>query len=43
MRAEAPHIKLIEGILGKGLFDYAGQPKPAERAVARLFKALPAV
>jgi Glycosyl hydrolases family 2, TIM barrel domain/Glycosyl hydrolases family 2 len=41
--AEAPHIKLIEGILGKGLFDYAGHPKPAERAVARLFKALPAV
>ncbi len=41
--AEAPHIKLIEGILGKGLFTYAGQPKPAEHAVARLFKALPAV
>lgn len=40
--AEDPHIKLIEGILGKGLFDYAGQPKPAESAVARLFKALPA-
>ncbi len=39
--AEAPHIKLIEGILGKGLFDYAGRPKPAERAVATLFKALP--
>ncbi len=39
--AEDPHIKLIEGILGKGLFDYAGHPKPAERAVARLFKALP--
>jgi beta-galactosidase/beta-glucuronidase len=43
VRSSAPHIKLIEGILGKGLFDYAGQPKPAERAVARLFKALPAV
>jgi len=41
--AEDPHIKLIEGILGKGLFDYAGHPKPAEHAVARLFKALPAV
>ena len=40
--AEDKHIKLVEGILGKGLFDYAGQPKPAERAVARLFKALPA-
>jgi len=41
--AEDRHIKLIEGILGKGLFTYAGQPKPAEHAVARLFKALPAV
>ena len=41
--AEDPHIKLIEGLLGKGLFDYAGRPKPAERAVARLFEALPAV
>jgi hypothetical protein len=41
--AEDRHIKLIEGILGKGLFDYAGHPKPAERAVATLFKALPAV
>ncbi|HEV3320953.1 MAG TPA: glycoside hydrolase family 2 TIM barrel-domain containing protein [Solirubrobacteraceae bacterium] len=41
--AEDRHIKLIEGILGKGLFDYAGRPKPAERAVARLFEALPAV
>ncbi len=40
---EDRHIKPIEGILGKGLFDYAGRPKPAERAVARLFKALPAV
>ncbi len=40
--AEDRHIKLIEGILGKGLFDYAGRPKPAEHAVARLFKALPA-
>jgi hypothetical protein len=40
---EDRHIKLIEGILGKGLFDYAGHPKPVEHAVARLFKALPAV
>ncbi len=40
--AEDHHIKLIEGILGKGLFDYAGHPKPAEHAVAQLFKALPA-
>ncbi len=42
VRRELPHVKLIEGINGKGLFDYAGQPKPAERVVARLFKALPA-
>ena len=42
VKAIAPHIKLIEGINGKGLFDYAGRPKPAERSVARLFKALPA-
>jgi hypothetical protein len=41
VRAGAPHIKLIEGILGKGLFDYAGRPKPAAGAVAKLFKALP--
>ncbi len=41
--AEDHHIKLIEGILGKGLFDYVGRPKPAEAAVARLFKELPPV
>jgi hypothetical protein len=38
---EDRHIKLVEGILGKGLFDYAGRPKPAAVAVAKLFKALP--
>jgi hypothetical protein len=43
VRSELPHVKLIEGLNGKGLFDYTGQPKPAERTVARLFKALPAV
>ena len=42
VRAELPHVNLIEGINGKGLFDYSGQPKPAEGVVARLFKALPA-
>jgi hypothetical protein len=41
--AEDHRIKLIEGILGKGLFDYAGHPKPAASAVAKLFQALPAV
>ncbi len=39
--AEDHRIKLIEGILGKGLFDYAGHPKPAANAVAKLFEALP--
>jgi hypothetical protein len=29
-------------MLQKGLFTYAGSPKPAARTVARLFKALPA-
>ncbi len=43
VRNLAPHIKLIEGLNGKGLFDWSGRPKPAARAVARLFKALPAV
>jgi hypothetical protein len=42
VRSELTHMKLIEGINGKGLFDYAGQPKPAVGVVARLFKALPA-
>jgi hypothetical protein len=41
VRSELPHVKLIEGINGKGLFDYAGQPKPAARVVAKLFKGLP--
>ena len=38
-----PHLKLIEGLNQKGLFTYAGQPKPGGRAtVARLYAALPA-
>ncbi len=36
-----PHLKLIEGINQKGLFTYAGRPKPAAIAVGALFKALP--
>jgi Glycosyl hydrolases family 2, TIM barrel domain/Glycosyl hydrolases family 2 len=36
------HLKLIEGINGKGLFAYGGKPKPAVGVIARLFKALPA-
>ncbi len=38
-----PTLKLIEGLNQKGLFTYAGQPKPGVAStVARLFKALPA-
>jgi beta-glucuronidase len=38
-----PHLELIEGLNQKGLFTYAGRPKPGVVAtVARLFKALPA-
>jgi len=36
-----PHLRLIEGINQKGLFTYAGRPKPAAGVVAALFKALP--
>lgn len=43
VRRELPHVKLVEGLNGKGLFGYAGRPKPAVGVVARLFKALPAV
>jgi Glycosyl hydrolases family 2, TIM barrel domain/Glycosyl hydrolases family 2 len=42
VRRELPHMKLIEGINGKGLFDRGGRPKPAAAVVAKLFKALPA-
>ncbi|MFI5005489.1 MAG: glycoside hydrolase family 2 protein [Solirubrobacterales bacterium] len=42
VKHSAPHIKLIEGLNGKGLFDWSGRPKPAAAAVAQLFKALPA-
>ncbi len=38
-----PQLKLIEGLNQKGLFTYAGEPKPGVvSTVARLFKALPA-
>jgi hypothetical protein len=36
-----PGLKLIEGINQKGLYTYAGTPKPAVAAVARLFGAMP--
>ena len=39
-----PHIRLIEGIDAKGLFTYAGQPKPGVvSTVARLYEAMPAL
>ncbi len=35
-----PRVRLIEGFNQKGLFTYAGSPKPAVGVVARLFTAL---
>jgi Glycosyl hydrolases family 2, TIM barrel domain/Glycosyl hydrolases family 2 len=37
-----PRVRLVEGMLAKGLFTYAGRPKPAAAAVARMFRALAA-
>jgi hypothetical protein len=39
--AKLPRVRLIEGLLQKGLFTYGGTPKPAVATVARLFGALP--
>ena len=36
-----PHVRLIEGMLQKGLFTYSGARKPAVALVSRLFGALP--
>ena len=36
------HLHLIEGLNQKGLYTYAGIPKPAAVTVAKLYKALPA-
>jgi hypothetical protein len=38
---ELPRVRLIEGFNQKGLFTYAGAPKPAADVVGRLFRALP--
>ena len=38
---ELPHLRLVEGMLEKGLFTYAGAAKPAAGAVARLFRSMP--
>ena len=37
-----PRVRIIEGLIQKGLFTYAGAPKPAVRTVARMFRGLPA-
>jgi hypothetical protein len=37
-----PHLRLIEGLIQKGLFTYGGHAKTAVGTVARLYKALPA-
>jgi hypothetical protein len=42
IHAKLPNVRLIEGINQKGLFERGGAAKPAARAVARLFAALPA-
>jgi len=36
-----PHLRLIEGLIQKGLFTYGGHAKTAVGTVARVFKALP--
>lgn len=41
IKAKVPNLRLIEGINQKGLFTYAGQPKPAVAVVARLFARSP--
>jgi len=41
IHGKLPRVRLIEGLNQKGLFTYAGAPKPAAGVVARLFRALP--
>ena len=41
IHADLPRLRLIEGLIQKGLFEYDGRAKPAVSTVARLFKALP--
>ena len=36
-----PHLRLIEGLIQKGLFTYGGRPKTAAGTVAHLYKGLP--
>ncbi|MFL5905305.1 MAG: hypothetical protein ACJ76Q_16065, partial [Solirubrobacteraceae bacterium] len=37
VRAYLPRLKLRRGLNAKGLFDYAGRPKPSVATVKRLF------
>ena len=41
IRREVPRIRLLRGIVQKGLFDYRNRPKPALAAVRRIFAAIP--
>jgi Glycosyl hydrolases family 2, TIM barrel domain/Glycosyl hydrolases family 2/Glycosyl hydrolases family 2, sugar binding domain len=41
IHADLPHLRLIEGLIQKGLFEYDGRAKPAVSVVAKLYKALP--
>jgi Glycosyl hydrolases family 2, TIM barrel domain/Glycosyl hydrolases family 2/Beta-galactosidase jelly roll domain len=41
IHAVLPRLRLIEGLIQKGLFEYDGRAKPAAAVVARLYKALP--
>jgi hypothetical protein len=40
IHSHLPHVRLIEGLIQKGLFSYPGAPKPAARAVAEAFRRL---
>jgi hypothetical protein len=42
IHARLPRVRIIEGLIQKGLFTYDGTPKPAAQTVARLFGRLPA-
>ena len=42
IHARLPRVRIIEGLIQKGMFTYDGTPKPAARTVARIFRGLPA-
>lgn len=41
IRREVPDIRLVQGIVNKGLLDYRRRPKPAAGEVGRIFRAWP--